>query len=127
MHTALGLPPLPVAPKCLCLVAQLPTPDGFFGNAARLLPVRLPEGTAQPAEGDWAGALRTLAGASRQALSAFRSDPKEALAALADSEALAGAPVWSMLSWLAGDRLARITASTNYVPAQPVGVALGRC
>ena len=121
-HAALGLPPLPVGPKCMCIVAQLPTPPGFFGNGGRLLPVRLPAGSARPAEGDWAGALRALAGAIRQAVAAFRSDPEAQLGALADSEALAAVPAWAMLSWLAADRLPRITVTTNYVPAQEAGV-----
>ena len=54
---------------------QLPTPDGYFGNASRMLKISLPAGNAQPAEGDAAGALQALAGAIRRATAAFRSNP----------------------------------------------------
>lgn len=75
MHAASGRPLLPVAPKSVAVVVQLPSPPGYFGNGTRMLPVRLPAGTEQPAAGDWEGALRQLAGAMRQAIATFRTQP----------------------------------------------------
>lgn len=60
-------PPLPPA--------QVPTPEGYFGNAVRMLDVSLPANTSQPVAGDAAGALAALAGAIRQATAAFRAQP----------------------------------------------------
>ena len=75
MHTALGKPLLPVAPQVQMVLVQMPTPPGYFGNAVHMLRVSLPEGTPQPAAGDYAGALKQLAGAIRHATAAFRSQP----------------------------------------------------
>ncbi|PSC71001.1 Histone acetyltransferase GCN5 [Micractinium conductrix] len=124
VHAALGLPLLPLAPKSMAVLVQLPTPDGYFGNASRMLKISLPAGNAQPAEGDAAGALQALAGAIRRATAAFRSNPEEPLAALADNESLAGAPLLRMLAFLAQHRLPLISCVTNYVP-KPEGTDLG--
>ena len=75
LHAAQGLPLLPVAPRCVGVMVQLLAPAGYLGNAVHVLRVSLPAGTAQPAEGDYAGALQQLAGAIRQATVAFRSRP----------------------------------------------------
>ena len=86
-----------------------------------MLRVKLPAGTAQPAAGDHAGALRALAGAIRSATAAFRASPEAQLAAIADTEALVGAPAPAMLTWLAAKRMPLLTCTTNYVPAAQVG------
>lgn len=57
------------------MCCQVPVPEGYFGNAVRMLDVSLPAGTCQPGEGDHAGALRQLAGGIRQASAAFRAQP----------------------------------------------------
>lgn len=75
MHAAQAKPLLPVAPKVMAVLVQMPAPPGYFGNAARMLKVSLPAGSAQPAAGDYADALRTLAGAIHEATASFRSDP----------------------------------------------------
>ncbi len=97
----------------------MPAPEAYLGNGARFLPVSLPAGTAQPAAHDAPAALRALAGAIRSATAAFRTNPEEPLAAMADTEALAAAPAPRMLAFLAAERLPRLTCSVNYVPAQP--------
>jgi hypothetical protein len=79
LHAAQGLSLLPVAPHCVGVMVQLPAPTGYLGNAVHVLRVSLPPGTAQPAEGDYAGALQQLASAIRQATVAFRSRPVRAL------------------------------------------------
>lgn len=75
LHAAQGLPLLPVAPQAMSVMLLLPTPPSFFGNAVRMLSVSLPAGTAQPADGNGAGALCQLAGAIRAATLRFRQDP----------------------------------------------------
>lgn len=119
MHAAGGRPLLPVAPKAMAVLVQMPAPEAYLGNGARFLPVSLPAGTAQPAAHDAPAALRALAGAIRSATAAFRTNPEEPLAAMADTEALAAAPAPRMLAFLAAERLPRLTCSVNYVPAQP--------
>lgn len=122
MHIADGRPLLPVAPKHMAVLVQLPAPEGYFGNGCRLLRVSVPAGTPQPAAHDAAAAhaaLCALAGAIRQATTAFRSDPEEPLKAIADTEALAAAPAPRMLAFLASKRRPLLTCSLNFVPAQP--------
>lgn len=75
LHAATEQPLLPCAPRAMVALVQLPTPPGHFGNAVHMLRVKLPEGTPQPAAGDWAGALAALAGAIRGATAAFRAEP----------------------------------------------------
>ena len=119
MHAAEGRPLLPVPPKCMAVLVQMPAPEGYLGNGTRFLKVALPAGTPQPAAHDAPAALRALAGAIRQATAAFRTSPEEPLAAMADTEAMAAAPVPRMLAFLAAERLPLLTCSVNYVPAQP--------
>lgn len=119
MHGCDGRPLLPVAPKHMAVLVQMPAPEGYFGNGSRLLRVSLPAGTAQPGPGGATAALRALAGAIRRATAAFRANPEEPLAAMADTEALAAAPALRMLAFLATTRLPHLSCSVNYVPAQP--------
>ena len=90
MHTAVGKPLLPVAPQAMMVLVQMPTPPGYFGNAVHMLRVSLPEGTAQPAEGDYAGALKQLAGAIRSATTAFRCQPVRECDDMPGSDVLVG-------------------------------------
>lgn len=85
-----------------------------------MLRVKLPAGTPQPDPGDASGALQALAGAIRRATAAFRGSPEEQLKAMADTEALVGAPALHTLSWLAANRMPLLTCTTNYVPAASV-------
>ncbi|PRW20583.1 putative acetyltransferase isoform X2 isoform A [Chlorella sorokiniana] len=119
MHTADGRPLLPVAPKHLAVIVQLPAPESYFGNGCRLLRASMPAGTPQPAAHDAPAALRALASAIRKATAAFRTSPEEQLKAMADTEALAAAPAPRMLAFLASKRRPLLTCSLNYVPAQP--------
>lgn len=57
------------------LSGQVPTPEGYFGNAVRMLDVSLPANTSQPTAGDAVGAVAALAGAIRLATAAFRAQP----------------------------------------------------
>jgi hypothetical protein len=114
VHTALGKPLLPVAPQAMMVLVQMPTPAGYFGNAAHMLRVSLPEGTAQPAAGDYAGALKQLAGAIRSATAAFRSQPVRQCDVVRGTEVLFGTPpVLPVLPSFA----VRAAASLNSCPA----------
>ncbi|PRW20453.1 concanavalin A-like lectin glucanase [Chlorella sorokiniana] len=124
LHSVLGRPPLPVAPHAMAAMVQLPTPNDYFGNAVHMLRVKLPAGTPQPDPSDASGALQALAGAIRRATAAFRGSPEEQLRAMADTEALVGAPMLHTLSWLAANRMPLLTCTTNYVPAAS-GINLG--
>ncbi|PRW20469.1 family type I secretion periplasmic adaptor subunit [Chlorella sorokiniana] len=118
IHAAHAHPLLPVAPQAMAAMVLLPTPKDFFGNAVRMLSVSLPADTKQPAEGDALGALRALAGGIRQATLRFRSDKEEVALALAEAQALAGAPVLRMLCHVFSEVLPHMQSATNYVPVQ---------
>lgn len=66
-------PPLPSLLIYTPRLLQLPTPEGYHGNATHTLPVSLPRGTKQPDL--YQAALAQLAGAIRGATAAFRAAP----------------------------------------------------
>jgi hypothetical protein len=123
VHAAEGSPLVPVRPKVMLALVQVPgTEPSYFGNAVHPLAVGLPEGSPQPAAGGGGGelaALRALAVQIRAATAELRASPSKALQALYESEAACASPVLKSLAFLAGRRLPFVASTTNYIGSLP--------
>lgn len=77
IHIAEGKPILPIHPKCMIALIQIPgIQEGHFGNAVHPMAVGVPENTKLTnKDGDFLGALRLLASQIRSCTTEIRSDP----------------------------------------------------
>jgi len=133
VHAGEGKPLLPLLPKVMVSLVQIPGVDkGHFGNAVHPLAVGLrpPKTTTDykgegnsdlgaspllPGNDDFLGCLRALARQIRVATAELRSTPTKALQAMYESAQVCSAPVHKSLAYLAGQRLPFVTATTNYI------------
>lgn len=120
IHVADGQALLPVHPRCMVALLQIPgTETTYFGNAVYPMAVGLDPKAALPGSNDMLGTLRVLARQIRSCTGEVRSNPGKALQAIYESEQVCDAPVLKSLAYLAGQRLPFVTCSTNFINTRP--------
>lgn len=118
IHAAEGKSLLPLVPKCMLVLVQIPgTSSGYFGNAVHPMPVGvdMEKFTDVPSDSDAMGCLRLLATCIRANTLELRSNPTKALQAIYESECVCHSKTFSSLAFLAGKRLPYVTCTTNYI------------
>jgi len=122
IHIAEGQPLLPILPRCMVALIQIPGAEPtYFGNAVHPMAVGLdPQEATLPPASDALATLRTLASQIRRCTLDLRQDPSKALQAIYESQQVVDAPVLKALSFLVGHRLPYITCTTNYIGSLPV-------
>jgi hypothetical protein len=122
IHIAEGQPLLPILPRCMVALIQIPGAEPtYFGNAVHPMAVGLdPQEATLPPASDALATLRTLACQIRRCTLDLRQDPSKALQAIYESQQVVDAPVLKALSFLVGRRLPYITCTTNFINSRPV-------